>query len=64
MYLYALYVCAFSLYRESPDWSWGEKPLSSEVALSQLINLICNEMFAVLDRSSFVGWSQQYDDVD
>jgi hypothetical protein len=30
-------VCAFSLHRESPDIILGEKPLISEVVLSQLI---------------------------
>jgi hypothetical protein len=37
-YAYMCYVCAFSLHRESPDMILGEKPLISEVVLSQLMS--------------------------
>jgi hypothetical protein len=30
-----MYVCAFSFHRESPDMILGDKPLISEVVLSQ-----------------------------
>jgi hypothetical protein len=33
-----VYVCAFSLHRESPDMILGDKPLISEVVLSQLVS--------------------------
>jgi hypothetical protein len=36
LYVYVC-VCAFSLYRESPDMILGDKPLISEVVLSQLV---------------------------
>jgi hypothetical protein len=36
-------VCAFSLHRESPDMILGDKPLISEVVLSQLA-LQCNSI--------------------
>jgi hypothetical protein len=32
-----MYVCAFSLRQESPDMILGDKPLISEVVLSQLV---------------------------
>jgi hypothetical protein len=36
-------VCAFSLRRESPNMILGDKPLISEVVLSQRPNLACEE---------------------
>jgi hypothetical protein len=35
LYMLRICVCAFSLYRESLDQSWGDRPLISEVVLSQ-----------------------------